>query len=167
MFLTALVIAALLGELHTGAAFCLDNPEIMSQIIKFAICSAVGQSFIFYTIANFDPLVLSTVTTTRKIFSVLLSIFLKGHKLSLMGWSGVTLACLGILSEMQDKMGPGGHGGSSPAAATGDAKKASHEHKHWRRVIVSDDKDDDKDMIVWNDIFNKVAPVLFWILDKQ
>lgn len=119
MCLTAVVIAAGLGELTTGAAFCANNPEILSKIIKFAVCSAIGQSFIFYTIANFDPLVLSTVTTTRKIFSVLLSIFLKGHALSVTGWSGIGLACLGILSELQDKMG-GGHDKT---------KKDGHSHK--------------------------------------
>lgn len=105
MCLTAVVIATVLGEVSTGFSFCADNPEIFSKIIKFAVCSAVGQSFIFYTIANFDPLILSTVTTTRKIFSVLLSIFLKGHSLSATGWSGILLACSGILSEMQAKMG--------------------------------------------------------------
>ena len=105
MFLTAVVIATVLGEVSTGFGFCADNPEIFSKIIKFAVCSAVGQSFIFYTIANFDPLILSTVTTTRKIFSVLLSIFLKGHSLSATGWSGILFACGGILSEMQAKMG--------------------------------------------------------------
>jgi solute carrier family 35 (UDP-galactose transporter), member B1 len=105
---TALVIAAVLGELTKGFQFCVDNPDILQKIVKFAICSAVGQSFIFYTIAQFDPLVLSTVTTTRKIFSVLLSIFLKGHSLSMMGWSGIALACAGILSELQSKSG-GGH----------------------------------------------------------
>ena len=103
MCLTAVVIALGLGEFTSGLAFTAANPEILSKIIKFAICSAVGQSFIFYTIANFDPLILSTVTTTRKIFSVLLSIFLKGHSLSLTGWSGIALACGGILSEMQAK----------------------------------------------------------------
>jgi UDP-galactose transporter B1 len=103
MCLTATVIAGLLGEITTGTAYLVDNPEILSKIIKFTICSAVGQSFIFYTIANFDPLVLSTVTTTRKIFSVLLSIFLKGHALSLVGWSGISLACGGIMSELQAK----------------------------------------------------------------
>lgn len=105
MFLTAVVISGALGEFGTGFAYCASNPEILEKIIKFAICSAVGQSFIFYTIANFDPLILSTVTTTRKIFSVLLSIFLKGHTLSLTGWSGIALACCGILSEMAAKMG--------------------------------------------------------------
>jgi len=100
---TALVVALGLGELSTGFAFCQREPEILSAIIKFSICSAVGQSFIFYTIANFDPLVLSTVTTTRKIFSVLLSIFMKGHTLSGTGWSGIALACFGIVSELHSK----------------------------------------------------------------
>ena len=100
MCLTAIVISVGLNEVGSGLAFCSANPEIFSKIVKFAVCSAVGQSFIFYTIANFDPLVLSTVTTTRKIFSVLLSIFLKGHSLSLTGWSGIALACSGIVSEL-------------------------------------------------------------------
>lgn len=103
MCLTATVVAAVLGEVQSGMAYMMANPVILSKIIKFAICSAVGQSFIFYTIANFDPLVLSTVTTTRKIFSVMLSIFLKGHSLSLTGWSGIAMACGGILSELQAK----------------------------------------------------------------
>ena len=105
MCLTAVVISGALGEVGPGLAYCTANPEIFEKIVKFAVCSAVGQSFIFYTIANFDPLILSTVTTTRKIFSVLLSIFLKGHSLSLTGWSGIALACSGILSEMAAKMG--------------------------------------------------------------
>ena len=104
MCLTALVVATGLGEVTSGMSYCTANPEIFTKIIKFAVCSAVGQSFIFYTIAHFDPLVLSTITTTRKIFSVLLSIFLKGHSLSPLGWSGIAMACGGILSEMQAKM---------------------------------------------------------------
>jgi UDP-galactose transporter B1 len=105
MALTASVIAFSLGEATSGLAFCVANPEIFEKIVKFAICSAVGQSFIFYTITNFDPLLLSTVTTTRKIFSVLLSIFLKGHSLSATGWSGIFLASAGIASELQHKSG--------------------------------------------------------------
>merc|ERR1712183_141542 len=103
MCLTAVVISLGLNEISSGGAFLMANPEITGKILRFAVCSAVGQSFIFYTIANFDPLVLSTVTTTRKIFSVLLSIFLKGHSLSAVGWSGIMLAVSGILSELQAK----------------------------------------------------------------
>lgn len=103
MCLTAIAVALPMGELSAGYKYCAANPEILTAIIKFSLCSAIGQSFIFYTISNFDPLILSTVTTTRKIFSVLLSIFLKGHSLSATGWSGIALACGGIVSELQAK----------------------------------------------------------------
>ena len=99
---TALVVGA--TELLSGWEFCWENPEILSKILQFSVCSAIGQSFIFYTLATFDPLILSTVTTTRKIMSVLLSIVLKGHSLSLTGWSGLSLAVSGILAELQAKL---------------------------------------------------------------
>ena len=109
MGLTAFVLAVGLNEFIPGIKFCLDNPVILNKIIKFALCSAVGQSFIFYTIANFDPLVCTTVTTTRKVFSVLLSIFINGHHMSQQGWAGISLASAGIMSELLDKSGKG-HG---------------------------------------------------------
>ena len=109
MAITAGVFAVALGELAPGIRFCTENPVIFEKILKFALCSAVGQSFIFYTIANFDPLVCTTVTTTRKVFSVLLSIFLNGHAMSLQGWAGIGLASAGIMTELVGKKGHG-HG---------------------------------------------------------
>lgn len=103
MMMVAFVVSFLLGDFTTGLSYCTANPEVLMLIIKFSICSAIGQSFIFYTVAHFDPLVCSTVTTTRKIFSVFLSIFLKGHHLSGQGWAGVGVAVGGILGEVQGK----------------------------------------------------------------
>ena len=105
MTITALVISMVNGELFSGFDFMSKNPAIASSIAKFALCSAIGQSFIFYTITNFDSLVCTTVTTTRKIFSVLLSIFLNGHAMSTQGWAGISIASMGILAEIQNKSG--------------------------------------------------------------
>lgn len=103
MTIVAAAIAVCSGELVSGINYCSKNPVILDKILRFGLCSAIGQSFIFYTITNFDALVCTTVTTTRKVFSVLLSIFLKGHAMSAQGWAGIVLASLGILSEIQDK----------------------------------------------------------------
>lgn len=103
MMVVALFVSLALGEFFTGWNFVMRHPAVMRLVFQFSICSAVGQSFIFYTVAHFDPLVCSTVTTTRKILSVLLSILLKGHSLSLHGWAGVSLAIGGILSEVHSK----------------------------------------------------------------
>ena len=47
----------------------------MRALAAFSLCSAMGQCFIYYTITEFSPLILATVTTTRKIFSTLVSVF--------------------------------------------------------------------------------------------
>jgi UDP-galactose transporter B1 len=100
MMIVALIISFTLGDFQSGIQYCISYPQITPLLWKFSLCSAIGQSFIFYTVAHFDPLVCSTVTTTRKMFSVLLSILWKGHVLTLQAWTGVMLACLGILSEV-------------------------------------------------------------------
>ena len=103
MMIVAVVISLLTYDFGSGIQYCTSNPEIVPMILKFSLYSAIGQSFIFYTIAHFDPLVYSTVTTTRKIFSVLLSIFLKGHHLTGMSWIGVIMAILGLLARLSKK----------------------------------------------------------------
>lgn len=108
MMIFALIISFVLGEFTEGMSYCAQNPKVFSMISKFALCSAIGQSFIFYTVARFDPLVCSTVTTTRKIFSVLLSIVFKGHSIPMKGYAGLGLAIAGIVSEVVHKVS-GGH----------------------------------------------------------
>ena len=51
-----------------------DNIELQRQIALFTVVSALGQNFIFMTLENFDALILTTVTTTRKCFTVAVSI---------------------------------------------------------------------------------------------
>merc|ERR1712050_121567 len=103
MMMLAVVVALCLGEFTSGLPFVVANPVILPKILLFAACSAVGQSFIFFMIATFGPLKVAAVTTTRKIFSVLLSIFLKGHPMSPLGWAGVSLGALGIAGELMPK----------------------------------------------------------------
>jgi UDP-galactose transporter B1 len=45
----------------------------------FCLANAVGQLFIFYILRSFSPIVLVTLTVTRKFFSILVSIVRFGH----------------------------------------------------------------------------------------
>ena len=44
-------------------------------ILLYSVSSAVGQNFVYFTVTEFGPLILTTVTTVRKIFSTLYSVF--------------------------------------------------------------------------------------------
>jgi len=105
MLLIAVGTALGLDQFHGGVAFVLGNSEVAVKLAKFCACSALGQSAIFFTLANFDPLLCTTVTTTRKIFSVLLDIATQGHVLTGVQWGGVGVASLGVAFELEEKFG--------------------------------------------------------------
>ena len=88
-FLTAGGLALATGQMTEGVAFCLRNPEVINAIMIYSLASAVGQNFIYYTITQFNPLVLTTVTTTRKIFTTVYSVFRNpANSLALGQWGG-------------------------------------------------------------------------------
>ena len=101
-------LQVVLPEGVVALQYCERNPVVLQKILLFAACSATGQAFIFYTISNFDPLTTTTITTTRKVSSTVLSILTEGHSLSAVGWAGLTVASAGISMEIVEKTGAGG-----------------------------------------------------------
>jgi len=73
--LVALGFAIATGQLVSGFAACVAHTELARAVLVYSFASAVGQNFIYYLITKFDVLVLTTVTTTRKIFSTVYSVF--------------------------------------------------------------------------------------------
>lgn len=84
------------GELASALAFLRRYPRVWADVLGFAACGAVGQVFIFYTLATFSSVLLVTVTVTRKMFTMMLSVVAFGHRLTRMQWLGVGLVFGGI-----------------------------------------------------------------------
>ena len=76
--------------------FCREHPDAAWDIMIFCLCGAVGQNFIFLTISKFGSLALTTITTTRKFTSILVSSIWTGSPLSAQQWSGVTMVFAGL-----------------------------------------------------------------------
>ncbi|KAF3930983.1 hypothetical protein ABW20_dc0100283 [Dactylellina cionopaga] len=91
------------SELSDAVGFMRENPGVAGDVVGFALCGAVGQVFIFYTLSRFGSLTLVTVTVTRKMFSMILSVFAFGHRLTMMQWLGVGLVFGGIGGEAEMK----------------------------------------------------------------
>ena len=100
-FLVAALLCLLTGQATEGTAFCTRHPEVLNAILIYSVASAVGQTFIYYTITQFNPLVLTTVTTTRKIFTTVYSVFRNpANRLALGQWAGCSLVFVGILMDI-------------------------------------------------------------------
>ena len=103
--IVALVLALLTGHMVGGIKFAIAHPEVLYSICLFSMASAVGQNFIFYVVTQFNPLVLTTVTTTRKIFSTLYSVFRNpANSLNTMQWSGTLMVFAGLLGDIARKL---------------------------------------------------------------
>lgn len=84
------------GEIWMFMHFVEKYPYVLYNMTIFSIMSALGQLFIFLTVAEFGPLPCSIVTTTRKFFTVLASVIIFGNKLSGRQWIGTALVFAGL-----------------------------------------------------------------------
>lgn len=75
--------------------YLLAHPSKFTHILEYGIASAIGQIFIFRAMITFGTLTLSVITTTRKFFTVFLSILLFKHVLSAGQWACVALVLAG------------------------------------------------------------------------
>lgn len=78
-------------------AFGFKNHAMALDMFLFCLCGAMGQLFIFWTIKQFGSLVTSIVCTTRKFFSILLSVLVSGTPLTVPQWLAVLLVFAGLL----------------------------------------------------------------------
>ena len=91
-----LVVGLVTYDGFAGIDYILNSPVLLPKILLFCSASALGQNFIFYVLHSYGALVLATVTTTRKFFTVLASIVYYGHDLSSQQWVGVAFVTAGM-----------------------------------------------------------------------
>lgn len=94
-FSGAVILAS--GELLECGRFLQRHPNTMWDILTFSLAGALGQYFIFLTVADFGPLPCSIITTTRKFFTVLGSVLLFGNNLLPRQWIGTFVVFCGLL----------------------------------------------------------------------
>lgn len=104
MAVLAFFIAIATGDLFDGYAFLEERPGLSIMISQLCMCSAVGQVFVFYIIANFSPQMCAIITTSRKILSVGWSIAMKGHFINTQGTVGLAIALVGMVLEIHSKV---------------------------------------------------------------
>jgi UDP-galactose transporter B1 len=80
--------------------FLQEHPAAAWDIFLFCLCGAVGQNFIFLTISRFGALTNTTITTTRKFVSILVSSVWNGNHLSSQQWAGVVMVFTGLMYQI-------------------------------------------------------------------
>lgn len=106
------------SELGTVAAFVQRHPGVRVDLVSFAFANALGQVFIYSIIDEFGSLVSVTVTVTRKMITLFLSILIHKHPIQWWQWLGV-LSVFGGVGLKIYAGSPHGHGGGGGGKAKG------------------------------------------------
>ena len=91
------------GQFRRGMD-ALVSTDKSTLLLQLNLSASLGQVFVFLTIHRFNPLTCTTITTTRKFFTILLSVYKFGHVLGAMQWFSVALVFVGLYLEIAVKL---------------------------------------------------------------
>ncbi|KAM4528759.1 adenosine 3'-phospho 5'-phosphosulfate transporter 1 [Fundulus diaphanus] len=84
------------GAFFESLSFMARHSEFAFHAVLLSVCSACGQLFIFYTINQFGAAVFTIIMTLRQAFAILLSCFLYGHSVTVVGGFGIAVVFLAL-----------------------------------------------------------------------
>ena len=84
------------GQLSHGIQILKHDRSLLWPIVIMNGVVSIGQIFIFLTITWYSSLVCTTITTTRKFFTILFSVLHFGHKFSAGQWTSVGMVFSGL-----------------------------------------------------------------------
>lgn len=87
------------SEFANAIGFIRTHPSAIIPLVQFSLTGALGQLFIFETLQHFGSLTLVMITLTRKMFTMVLSVVVYDHRLTLGQWAGAGIVFGGISVE--------------------------------------------------------------------
>jgi solute carrier family 35 (UDP-galactose transporter), member B1 len=89
------------NQLVESLQFILTNHEILFDILIYVVCGFIGQFFIYKTIVESGALYCSIITTTRKVFSILLSVIYYHHSLNFIQYVAIFIIFGSLLIDIK------------------------------------------------------------------
>ncbi|WFD32460.1 UDP-galactose transporter [Malassezia sp. CBS 17886] len=94
---------SLTPQLLPAVQFLVRHPDAAVDVLAYGLAGAAGQIAIFETLARFGSLTLVSITVTRKLFTMLLSILVYQHHMRAVQWLGVAVVFAGLFIELRAK----------------------------------------------------------------
>ena len=97
--LISLLYAGATGSITYLVRFAWDYPEFVKDLAMLSILSGVGQIFVYRMVKEFKQHIVPFVITTRKIFTVVISIVVYKHETSGMQVVGIGIVFFSAIYE--------------------------------------------------------------------
>jgi UDP-galactose transporter B1 len=96
-----------LNQLHIFLQMCQDMGFLL---VALGLSGAIGQVFIFVTISKFGALTCSIIGLSRKVTTLVASIYFYGHHLNGIQFTGLLVSVTAMVMNFMGKSKKGGHG---------------------------------------------------------
>ena len=84
------------SELHLALDIIAKCPGVKYDILMFCSCASIGQVLLFALVKEFGSLVWVTISVTRQLFTILISVFVFNHSVNPRQWVGIALVFSGL-----------------------------------------------------------------------
>lgn len=84
--------------------FFKNYPSVLGDLLLASVLQVVGQICIYYVVANFKQHVFPMISTTRKIITVIASIFYFGHYINQWQWVSIGIVFVGMFYELYEEL---------------------------------------------------------------
>jgi len=128
MFTLSILIAY--NQLTPALSFAFHHPDFALHCLVMSFFSALGQLFIFHTIAVFGAVAFASIMTLRQLLSLVLSLIAFGHPIGVEGVFGLVLVFASLTMKIREdvlqqgsKRGGGGGGREEKKVGMGSDKK--------------------------------------------
>lgn len=101
-FLLVFTNAAITGELIPSLKYLFTHPAANIDLFGVCFLQLIGQICIYLVVANFKQHIYPLISTVRKIFTILLSILVFGHSMTIHQWFAMVLVFGGMAYEFVD-----------------------------------------------------------------
>ncbi len=88
------------GEAAEAYHMVMHCPLLKYDILLFCVCASIGQVILFNLMKEYGSLVCVTIGVTRKLLTILISVFMFNHHVSSTQWFGVGLVFTGLLLDI-------------------------------------------------------------------
>ena len=92
------------GEVYKQLRFCYRHPSVIMDIFLVSALQVGGQVAIYYVVANFKQHMWPLISTTRKVMTILLSIFIYKHSVVPLQWLCIVMIFGGLTYEVVDEI---------------------------------------------------------------
>lgn len=119
----------ILNQVHVFLQMC---QEMGFVLFALGLTGAMGQVFIFICISKFGALTCSIIGLSRKVTTLVASIYIYGHHLNSIQLLGLVICVGSMIMNFMGKKSKGGHGKKEVEPRVEEAKNLDHPPLHYR-----------------------------------